>query len=87
MFAVREKECREREQRDRAEAGVAWGGSGWPGVARGGWGWLGRSWAQERKRAKTEPHDFGKWFTENFSVNRFPNFCEGFYGQTENIFC
>ena len=56
-------------------------------MAGSGWGWLSRSWTRERKRAETEPHDFGKWFTENFSVNRFPNFCEGFYGQTENVFC
>ena len=74
LFAVREKECREREQRLKW-LGVAGGGLGWLGVAGGGWGWLGRSWARERKRVETEPHAFGKWFTENFSVNRFPNFC------------
>ena len=28
---------------------------------RGGWGFVRMS--------------FGKWFTENFSVNRFPKFC------------
>jgi hypothetical protein len=29
---------------------------------------------------------FGKWFTENFSVNRFPIFIKAFYGQQTNIF-
>ena len=28
---------------------------------------------------------FGKWFTENFSVNRVSNFCEGFSGQLQII--
>jgi hypothetical protein len=26
---------------------------------------------------------FGKWFTENFSVNRFPNFTQRFSGQQQ----
>ena len=29
---------------------------------------------------------FEKWFTKNFFVNRFPNFCEGFSDQLETIF-
>jgi hypothetical protein len=29
---------------------------------------------------------FGKWFTEIFSVNRFPKFTEGFYGKKNKRF-
>jgi hypothetical protein len=41
----------------------------------------------EREQRGEGAVSFGKWFTENFSVNCFPHFCEGFYGQTENFFC
>jgi hypothetical protein len=55
-----------------------------------GWGWLGfcsKRADSERERAEAEnersemsrtrgrrTRDFGKWFTEKFSVNRFPYF-------------
>jgi hypothetical protein len=64
---------------------VRGGGGSWWGVVRGGGGWaLGREQRQrawQRKRREREqaeaPRVFleGKWFTENFSVNRFPFFC------------
>jgi hypothetical protein len=71
--------------------------SGWGGVVRGeaGSGWLGenrgsrkRAEKESKKRAKRESIGvkcFGKWFTENFFVNRFPNFCEGFSDQLQTI--
>jgi hypothetical protein len=54
------------------------------GVARGEQRLVGR----EREREQKESRDvkcFGKWFTENFSVNRFPNFCEGLSNQLQTI--
>ena len=53
-------------------------------MARGGWGWL-----EEQKERRVREHRreiFGKWFTENFSVNHFPNFSEEFSGQLTNDF-
>jgi hypothetical protein len=38
------------------------------------------------QRGESRTRVLGKWFTENFSVNRFHFFCEGFSGQTEKIF-
>jgi hypothetical protein len=61
------------------------------GFVRGeaGLGWL----EEQKKRAEREKRVrehrreiFGKWFTENFSVNRFPNFSEEFSGQLTNDF-
>jgi hypothetical protein len=48
-----------------------------------------RAKKESRKRAKRESRGvkcFGKWFTENFSVNRFPNFSEGFSSQLQTFF-
>ena len=54
---------------------------------RGDWWWLGenrdRSWARETESRGVKC--FGKWFTEIFFVNRFPNFSEGFSGQIQSI--
>jgi hypothetical protein len=53
----------------------------------------GSSLEEQKKRAEREKRVrehrreiFGKWFTENFSVNRFPNFSEEFSGQLTNDF-
>jgi hypothetical protein len=62
----------------------AWGGWGWLGVAEGGW----KSRKREQKERRVREHRreiFGKWFTENFSVNRFPFFPSPFYGQLQTF--
>ncbi len=81
---------RETNRARRGQLGVG-------GVVRGeaGSGWLGenrgsrkRAEKESKKRAKRESIGvkcFGKWFTENFFVNRFPNFCEGFSDQLQTI--
>ena len=80
--------------------GWARGGSGWVevvglGVAGGGWQWLGTVRREQRvRREKTDGVKwvesslarFGKWFTEKFSVNRFPQFTKRFSGQITNLF-
>ena len=74
----------------RARARSARGGGfcarrGRLGVAGGGW----KSRKREQKERRVREHRreiFGKWFTENFSVNRFPNFFEEFSGQFTNDF-
>ncbi len=60
-------------ERDRLEVGGFVLGE----AGLGGWGWL----EEQKKRAEREKRVrehmreiFGKWFTENFSVNHFPNF-------------
>ena len=58
---------------------------------RRGWGWLGtaesREW--EERCAKWNGREllacFGKWFTEIFSVNRFPFFPSRFYGKKQTF--
>jgi hypothetical protein len=40
---------------------------------------------EQRKRAESLMR-FGKWFTEKFSVNRFPQFTKRFSGQITNLF-
>ena len=30
---------------------------------------------EREQRGESRPRVLGKWFTENFSVNRFPKFC------------
>ena len=75
---------------------VRGGGGSWWGVVRGGGGWaLGREQRQragQRKRkekgSKQKHHACfgGKWFTDFFSVNRFPKVYTIFSGQTEKNF-
>ena len=73
----------------RARARSARGGGfcarrGWLGVAGGGW----KSRKREQKERRVREHRreiFGKWFTENFSVNRFPFFPSPFYGQIQTF--
>ena len=54
----------------------------------GGGGW---SCAKERERESKKRGGgerlryFGKWFTENFSVNRFPNFTQRFSDQNQTF--
>jgi hypothetical protein len=53
-------------------------------VAGGGW----KSRKREQKERRVREHRreiFGKWFTENFSVNRFPFFPSPFYGQLQTF--
>ena len=50
----------------------------------GGSGKIEAHWARERESRGVKC--FGKWFTEKFFINHFPNFCEGFSGQTINNF-
>ena len=60
-------------------------GLGWLGVVGGGW----KSRKREQKKRRVREHRreiFGKWFTEIFSVNHFPNFSEEFSGQLTNDF-
>jgi hypothetical protein len=46
-----------------------------------------RAESREREREREQRHAcFGKWFTEIFSVNRFPKFTEGFSGQKNKRF-
>ncbi len=51
-------------------------------MARGGWAGV----RQERKRDRVTHACFGKWFTRNFFVNRFPIFSKGFSGQRQIIY-
>ena len=82
-----------REKASREEAGVAGGSWGWLGMARDS---EKESRLRERERAETEwgvkgsreTHAcFGKWFTEKFSVNRFPYFTLRFSGQNQIFSC
>ena len=72
--------------RERRGAAAGRGGAMHERPVRGMGGVVSVCYVRERTEGEGAV-SFGKWFTENFSVNRFPNFCEGFYGQTENIFC
>ena len=75
--------AREREQRKRAESRGR-SGSRWLGVVEVGLVGVGRErkWAEIEKESRDwELHTFEKWFTKNFSINRFLKFCEGFSGQ------
>jgi hypothetical protein len=43
--------------------------------------------AEKERREREQRHAcFGKWFTEIFSVNRFPKFTEGFSGKKNKRF-
>ena len=72
------------EKKTRGEGDFYEGDEGWGG----GSGRIEARWVRERERAERESRGvkcFGKWFTEIFFVNRFPNFSEGFSGQIQSI--
>ena len=51
-----------------------------------GGGWKSRKREQKERRVREHRREiFGKWFTENFSVNRFPFFPSQFYGQIQTF--
>jgi hypothetical protein len=79
LFAMRDQlwaDCCSRSAPEGLLCEIGWGG-----------GW---SCARKRERARRggggrgeRLRYFGKWFTENFSVNRFPNFAQRFFGQQQ----
>jgi hypothetical protein len=79
---------RETEQRERTRATISrnrhWGGSGWLVTVR-----KCREQREERREVKWVEalacFGFGKWFTEIFSVNRFPFFPSRFYGKKQRF--
>jgi hypothetical protein len=82
---------RETEQRERNRATINWG---WLGVARDGEKVQRAESESREKRVRAERREvvealacfgLGKWFTEIFSVNRFPFFPSRFYGQKQRF--
>jgi hypothetical protein len=41
---------------------------------------------KESKERESASHVLGKWFMENFSVNRFPNFTQRFSSQQKTFY-